>query len=82
MHINTVICQIKERAEAIGSTLSQIAADAGVSPSTATRLASGKTQHGWHTTIEKLGRALVAREQRVREHLAKVPPPRPEGENP
>lgn len=75
------IGEIKDRAEAIGLTLSQLAADAGLSPSTALRLAKGKTQHGWITTNEKLVKALVAREQRVREHLATVPAPTPkEGE--
>jgi DNA-binding MurR/RpiR family transcriptional regulator len=78
MHTIVAIGEIKERAEAIGSTLSQIAADAGLSPSTALRLAKGKTQHGWITTNMKLVKALVAREAKVRAHLAQVPSPSPE----
>jgi transcriptional regulator with XRE-family HTH domain len=69
MHTIVAISEIKQRAEAIGSNLSQIAADAGLSPSTALRIAKGKTQAGWISTNEKLVRALVAREARVREHL-------------
>lgn len=69
MHTIIAISEIKERAEAIGSNLSQIASDAGLSPSTALRIAKGKTQAGWISTNEKLVRALTAREARVREHL-------------
>lgn len=70
MHTIVAISEIKARAEAIGSNLSQVAADAGLSPSTAWRLSNGKTQGGWISTNQKLVSALVAREQRVREHLA------------
>lgn len=75
MHTILAISEIKQRAEAIGSNLSQLAGDAGLSPSTALRLAKGKTQHGWITTNEKLVKALVAREERMRAHLAGVPLP-------
>lgn len=69
MHTIVAISEIKSRAEAIGSNLSQIASEAGLSPSTALRIAKGKTREGWTSTNEKLVRALVAREVRVREHL-------------
>ncbi|WP_407155201.1 hypothetical protein [Bradyrhizobium sp. STM 3557] len=63
------------RAEAIGLSLSQLAHRAGLSPSTALRIAKGKTQAGWISTNEKLVTALTREEQRVRDHLAKVSPP-------
>lgn len=64
------IDQIQSRAEAIGSSLSEIAVEAGLSPSTALRIAKRKTASGWHSTREKLAHALVAKEERMREHLA------------
>lgn len=75
MHTIVAISEIKDRAEAIGLTLSQIAARAGLAPSTPLRLARGKTQAGWISTNEKLVKALVAEEQRVREHLAGITAP-------
>ena len=70
MHTIVAISEIKNRAEAIGLTLTQIAAKAGVAPSTPLRLAKGKTQAGWISTNKKLVDALVAEEERVRVHLA------------
>jgi transcriptional regulator with XRE-family HTH domain len=62
MHTIVAISEIKDRAEAIGLTLSQIAARAGLAPSTALRIAKGKTQAGWISTNEKLVTALTAEE--------------------
>lgn len=73
MHTIVAISEIKVRAEAIGLTLSQIAAKAGLAPSTPLRIAKGKTQAGWISTNKKLVDALVAEEDRVRAHLAALP---------
>jgi hypothetical protein len=73
MHKFLAISEIKTRAEAIGSNLSQLAADAGLAHSTVWRLSNGKTRYGWTTTNQKLVDALIAREQRQREHLATLP---------
>lgn len=73
MHTIVAISEIKQRAEALGLTLSQLAARAGLAPSTALRLAKGKTQAGWISTNEKLVAALTAEEERVRAHLAGLP---------
>lgn len=72
MHTIVAISEIKQRAEALGLSLSQLAARAGMAPSTALRLAKGKTQAGWISTNEKLVNALIAEETRVREHLAGI----------
>lgn len=74
MHTFIAISQIEIRAKAIGLTLSEIAAKAGVSASTPLRQAKNKGQGGWLSTNEKLVNALVAEEQRVREHLAAIEP--------
>ena len=68
------IDQIQSRAVAIGLTLTELAAKAGVSASTPLRQSRGKTRGGWLETNKKLVAALLAEEQRVREHLAKVDP--------
>jgi transcriptional regulator with XRE-family HTH domain len=80
MHTILAISEIKDRAEAIGLTLSEIANKAGIAPSTALRMASGKTQGGWISTNKRLAAALVAEEERVRAHLAQVPRPDPDKE--
>lgn len=72
MHTIMAISEIKQRSEALGLTLSELAARAGIAPSTALRIAKGKTQAGWISTNEKLVNALTAEERRVRDHLATI----------
>lgn len=72
MHTFIAIGEIKVRAEAIGLTISGLAAKAGLSPSTAQRLAKGHTQAGWISTNQKLVAALEGEEQRIRDHLARL----------
>lgn len=69
MHKIIAISEIKQRAEAIGLSVSALAVKAGISPSTVTRQAVGITQNGWIPTNQKLVLALEAEEERVRTHL-------------
>ncbi|UPJ43905.1 hypothetical protein IVB40_07500 [Bradyrhizobium sp. 40] len=55
--------------------MSEIALKAGMSPSTALRIAKGKTREGWPSTNAKLVAALEAEEERMRKHLADLPRP-------
>lgn len=64
------IPEIKSRAKAIGTTLAQLARDAGVSPATAYRAASGKDIRS--SKLRKLTAALQAREARVARHLSEI----------
>jgi transcriptional regulator with XRE-family HTH domain len=66
------ITEIRFRAQAIGVSISELSKKAGLSPSTALRLASGRTQTGWVSTRQKLVDALTAEEARVRDHLQKL----------
>lgn len=72
MHTFIAISEIKERAEAIGLTVSGLAVLAGVNPSTALRQAKGDTEFGWIETNKKLVNALKAEEERVGKHLEKL----------
>jgi transcriptional regulator with XRE-family HTH domain len=75
MHTIVAISEIKTRAEAIGLTLTHVATKAGMAPSTAWRIAKGKTQAGWISTNKKLVDALITEEARVRDHLAGIAAP-------
>lgn len=78
MHTIVAISEIKQRAEAIGQTLSSIAHKAEINPSTVLRLqkaeAEGRGYGGRAKTREMLLGALEAEEARVRGHLQKIEP--------